>query len=120
MQLFSTSVFLFYFIFVVADRLISETVCKYAAYNYRNVTFGFLSNISDNTVPEVRNKASDLQMKYAADFRRDFVVEILQFKDVFLKLVRKNYLQEIFPNVDFTRLSLSQMQVVSNLSLSLK
>lgn len=98
---------------VIVDRLLCELRKRREAYHRFHEKFSFLTNLTNLSVEEVRDKAKALKNFYVADLEQNFVEECLQLRFhlsatrenrdtalTLLKWLQEEDLNTEYPNVD--------------------
>ncbi|XP_008183353.1 uncharacterized protein LOC100574093 [Acyrthosiphon pisum] len=66
--------------FIIIDSLLTELRKRINSYEKINTSFGFLFNITELSVLEVRQKAGELQKQYPQDLDTSFMNECIHFR----------------------------------------
>ncbi|KAE9542493.1 hypothetical protein AGLY_003354 [Aphis glycines] len=99
---------------VILDYLISDLNRRKKAYSNINNNFGFFLNLEKESTENIKNYAEKLIDIYPDDIEKDFIEEVLQFKDIIcnfsienkssllkiLKSLIQSQLSSTFPNVE--------------------
>jgi len=99
---------------VILDYLISDLNRRKKAYSNINNNFGFFLNLEKESTENIKNYAEKLIDIYPDDIEKDFIEEVIQFKDIIcnfsienkssllkiLKSLIQSQLSSTFPNVE--------------------